>query len=79
MGLHHLDGLVARLLAAGRPGDEAVAVVCNAATPRQQVLETTLDDLTRAVAAAELKPPALLVVGPVVGLRSRLDWWHPPL
>ncbi len=77
MGLKHLDRLTARLMAAGRRADEAVAVVCNAATPRQTVLETNLAEAAGAVERAGLKPPALLVVGPVVELRHRLDWWAP--
>jgi uroporphyrin-III C-methyltransferase len=77
MGLKHLDGMTRRLLAAGRRADEPMAVVCDAATPRQTVLETTLGQVAGAVAAAGLKPPALLVLGPVVSLRDRLDWWKP--
>jgi uroporphyrin-III C-methyltransferase len=77
MGLKHLERMVARLLAAGRHPDEAVAVVCDAATPRQRVVETTLSGLAGAVAAAGLAPPALLVIGKVVELRAKLDWWRP--
>jgi uroporphyrin-III C-methyltransferase len=77
MGLKHLDRLTARLIAAGRRPDEPAALVCNAATPRQTVLETTLAEAATAVERAGLKPPALLVVGPVVDLRRRLDWWVP--
>ena len=77
MGLKHLDRLTASLMAAGRNPDEAAALVCNAATPRQTVLETTLAEAAMAVERAGLKPPALLVVGPVVDLRRQLDWWIP--
>ena len=77
MALRQLDEVVARLLAAGRRPDEAVAVVSNAATPRQTVLETTLGGVVADVALARPEPPALLVVGGVVGLRHRLDWWQP--
>lgn len=77
MGLKHVDRLTARLMAAGRKADEAVAVVCNAATPRQTVLETTLAEAAQAAERAGLKPPALLVVGPVIELRRQLDWWIP--
>lgn len=77
MGLKHLEALAARLTAAGRSPDEAAALVCDAATPRQKVLETTLGEAARAAAEAGLKPPALFVVGPTVELRRRLDWWRP--
>ncbi|MBI3446673.1 MAG: uroporphyrinogen-III C-methyltransferase [Magnetospirillum sp.] len=77
MGLKHLDRLTARLLAAGRDPDEGAALVCDAATPRQSVLESTLAEIAPAARAAGLEPPALLVVGPVVALRRQLAWWAP--
>lgn len=77
MGLKHLDRLTGRLMAAGRKADEAAALVCRAATPDQIVLETTLGEAAQAVEQAGLKPPALFVLGPVVELRRRLDWWRP--
>jgi uroporphyrin-III C-methyltransferase len=77
MALRHLDRVTGRLLAAGRKADEPAALVCNAATPQQTVLETTLARAAADAAAAGLQPPAILVVGGVVGLREHLDWWQP--
>ncbi|MDA8232987.1 MAG: uroporphyrinogen-III C-methyltransferase [Magnetospirillum sp.] len=77
MALRQLDEVVARLLAAGRHADEPVAVVSRAATEHQVVLESTLGRLVADVAAAHPEPPALLVVGGVVALRRRLNWWRP--
>lgn len=77
MALRQTDQVVARLLAAGRRPDEKVAVVSRAATPRQVVLESTLARLVEDLARNPVDPPALLVVGGVVGLRDRLDWWIP--
>ena len=77
MGLRKVDILVQRLLGAGRRPDELMAVVSKAATPEQRVLETTLGRLVDDLAATPLPAPALLVLGGVVGLRDRLDWWRP--
>ena len=74
MAMKHLDTIVAQLLLAGRRADEPVAVVCHASTARQRVLETTLAAAAEAVRAAELEPPAIVVVGEVVRLRGALDW-----
>lgn len=74
MGLKHLPRIASELIAAGRAPHEPVAIVAHATTPRQQVLETTL---ARAAADAEtsgIAPPALIVVGDAVRLRSGLDW-----
>ncbi|MEW5729862.1 MAG: uroporphyrinogen-III C-methyltransferase [Pseudomonadota bacterium] len=77
MALRQLDKVVERLLAAGRAEDEPVAVVSKAATPDQRVLETTIGRVVADLEATPLDPPALLVVGGVVALRDRLDWWTP--
>jgi uroporphyrin-III C-methyltransferase len=74
MAMKHIAQISANLIAAGRSPDEPVAFVCNAATPQQQVLETTLGEAQGAVAASGLEPPAIVVVGEVVRLRPSLDW-----
>ena len=74
MAMKHIAQISANLIAAGRSADEPVAFVCNAATPAQQVLETTLGRAEADVIASGLEPPAIVVVGDVVRLRSSLDW-----
>jgi uroporphyrin-III C-methyltransferase len=60
------------LLEAGRPPDEPVAIVANAARPDQQVIVTTLSGLT---AAAENAPAlAIIVIGDNVRLAKELSW-----
>jgi uroporphyrin-III C-methyltransferase len=71
MGVSHMAELAARLMAAGRPGDEPVAVVQSAATPNQAVLDTCLDRLAEAKVAA----PALIVVGRPADPALRVSWW----
>ncbi|MDE1992106.1 MAG: uroporphyrinogen-III C-methyltransferase [Rhizobiaceae bacterium] len=74
MAMKHIAQISASLIAAGRSADEPVAFVCNAATPAQQVLETTLGRAEADVVASGLEPPAIVVVGEVVRLRPSLDW-----
>lgn len=72
MALKHIDEIAIRLIAGGRAPGEPVALIAHATTERQQVVET---DLAHAGEAAQtIEPPALVVVGPVVRLRSGLDW-----
>lgn len=77
MALRQLDKVVARLLAAGRAPEENVAIISKASTPRQKVLESTLGAVIAELAAQPVEPPAMLVVGGVVGLRQQLSWWTP--
>ncbi len=74
MAMKHIGAIAANLIAGGRSPDEPVAFVCNAATPEQAVLETTLARAEADVEAAGLEPPAIVVVGEVVRLRAALDW-----
>ncbi|WP_337266681.1 uroporphyrinogen-III C-methyltransferase [Oryzifoliimicrobium ureilyticus] len=74
MVMKHLDHVSAELMKAGRRSDEPVAIAVSATTAKQQVLETTLGGVSAAARSAGLRPPAIVVVGEVVRLRSSLDW-----
>ena len=72
MALKHLGTIAERLIAGGRTANEPVAVVSKATTQAQRVLETTLGRAAADVAAAQIEPPAIVVIGEVVRLRPRL-------
>jgi uroporphyrin-III C-methyltransferase len=74
MGLRRLPEIVARLLAAGRPGDTPAAVVENGSLPEQRVVSATLDELPAAVARAGISPPAIIVIGDVVRLHGPAEF-----
>lgn len=74
MALRHLASIADALMAAGRAHSEPVAVVCEASTPRQRTLVSTLGRV--AAEAGDLEPPAVVVVGGVVGLREKLAWFE---
>ncbi len=74
MALKHLPQIRDRLIEGGRPADEPAAVVSHAATEKQRTLVTTLASLVEDTEAAEMEPPAVVVVGPAVTLASGLDW-----
>jgi uroporphyrin-III C-methyltransferase len=73
MALKHLDAITQRLMAAGRPADEPVAIVSKATLPTQRVLRTTLARAAADAAAAKIEPPAIVAVGPVVRFADRLN------
>ncbi|WP_422027738.1 uroporphyrinogen-III C-methyltransferase [Roseovarius sp.] len=74
MGMKHVEQITSALIEAGRPASEPCAVVCAATTGDQKVLETTLGDMARDIAASTLEPPAILCVGRSVLMRQVLDW-----
>jgi uroporphyrin-III C-methyltransferase len=73
MALKQLSKIARCLINAGRLGDEPVAIVSRASTPDQTVVESTLSNCSEAAHAVET--PAIIVVGPVVRLRSVLNWF----
>lgn len=77
MALAHMAEIAARLMEAGRSGDEPVAIISRATTPEQKVLVSTLAGCAAAAKEAGIEPPALVVVGEVVRLREALDWFTP--
>lgn len=74
MGLRHLGAIAARLIAAGRKPDEAVAIVSKATTPAQRVLVTSLTEAAVAATKAGIEGPTIIAIGEVVRLRAALDW-----
>ncbi len=74
MALKHMATIAERLIDGGRAPGEPVAIVSQATTAGQRVLETTLAAAATDAAAHGIAPPAIVVVGEVVGLRAGLDW-----
>lgn len=77
MGLTHLKDITGRLVEAGLAADTPAAAVQNGTTPRQRRVIGTLGSLPELVATAGMKPPTLVIVGKVVSLANRLDWYGP--
>ena len=72
MGVGRLDGIARALIDGGRPPSTPAALVVEATTPRQSVVEAPLDGIAEAAREARVEPPALLVVGDVVAVRERI-------
>ena len=74
MGVENLGPITESLLRHGRPASQPAAAIRWATTSHQQIVAGTLGDIVERVRAADLRPPAVLIVGDVVGLRESLDW-----
>jgi len=69
MGLGRIEATCAALVAGGRAAETPAAVISRATLPEERVVVGTLADIAERVRSAGLEPPALLVVGEVVGRR----------
>ncbi len=76
MGIKNLPVITAKLIQHGRSPETPVAVVRWASTPQQVSVEGTLATITEVVRQADIKPPALVIVGEVVRLREQIDWFE---
>ncbi|MBC7697124.1 MAG: uroporphyrinogen-III C-methyltransferase [Bacteroidia bacterium] len=76
MGLVGLAEICQQLIAHGVSPDMPAAVVQQGTTQRQRVVTATLKDLAEKVGSAEMKPPCLTIIGEVVQLREKLNWFN---
>jgi uroporphyrinogen III methyltransferase/synthase len=76
MGVERLRQIAERLVAHGASAATPVALVRWGTTARQESIEGTLGTIADRVEKAGFKPPAVIVVGGVVGLRAELNWFE---
>jgi uroporphyrin-III C-methyltransferase len=72
MGMGRLAEIAAALTTAGLSPDTPAAVVCEATTPRQRVLVTTLHRVAQEASAEGLGSPSIVAIGEMVKLRAAL-------
>jgi siroheme synthase len=64
------------LISNGRDADTPVAVIRWGTYGRQETVVSNLSEVAAAVKRRKLTAPALIVVGEVVRLRERLQWFE---
>jgi uroporphyrinogen III methyltransferase/synthase len=74
MGVRALPRIAERLVAAGRPADQPVAVIERGTLPGQRTVRATLADVAERAAAAGVRAPAITLVGDVAALGEQLAW-----
>ncbi|HYI38145.1 MAG TPA: uroporphyrinogen-III C-methyltransferase [Thermoleophilaceae bacterium] len=74
MGVKNLPLIAERLIAAGRPADQPVAVVRRGTLPDQRTATAPLEGIAAEVEARGIKAPAITVIGHSAGLRDTLAW-----
>jgi len=74
MGLHNLKKISSKLREIGKPKEYPCAVISRGTTKDQSVVVGTLEDIVQK--AKGVPTPALIIVGKVVQLREKLDWFN---
>ena len=76
MALRNLDDIASRLIDAGKPANTPAAVVSWGTQPWQRTVEGRLDSIAETARSAGLQSPTALIIGSVVELRERLNWFE---
>lgn len=76
MASHRLAENLQRLIAQGRAPSTPAAYVAAATTQEQRVITGTLADLASRIPSDSRSNPALVIVGDVVALRERIQWFE---
>jgi uroporphyrinogen III methyltransferase / synthase len=80
MGLTTFGDIAGQLIARGRPPETPAMAVRWGTRPDQETLTGTLHTLPALIEQQHLRPPATIIVGEVVRLREKLNWYeHLPL
>ena len=75
MGLTGLPVICSKLIEHGLSASTPIALVQEATRESQKVITGTLDTITAHPQLDEMKPPTLIIVGSVVTLHNKLDWF----
>jgi len=76
MGTDRIGAIARVLVENGMDPNTPVAMVRWGTTGRQHSIEGTLETIAQVAAAAGIKPPTVAVIGEVVKLRSKLNWYE---
>jgi uroporphyrinogen III methyltransferase/synthase len=76
MGISHAREIAGRMMACGRPADTPTLTARWATRSEQAIITAPLGELGDAIEAAEMKPPATIIIGEVVRLHDRLTWYE---
>ena len=68
MAVQNAGAIADALIAGGRSGEQPAAVITDGSLPSERVVRTTLAQLGAAITADRIEPPAIIVIGDVVGL-----------
>jgi len=76
MGIGAAADICRQMINHGLPSLTPAAVIRNGTLADQQTLLGTLGTLPHLIVESGIKPPALIVVGSVVGLHDKLNWFE---
>ncbi|MBT8125379.1 MAG: siroheme synthase CysG [Gammaproteobacteria bacterium] len=77
MGLHGLQIICDSLIKHGLNASTPAALIMQGTTANQRNIIGSLENLPKLVEKHDVKPPTLVIIGDVVKLHSKLNWFNP--
>ena len=77
MGLEQLNDITRKLIGAGLTRNSKIAVIENATSNKQKVVIGNLDNIEKKVKQEKVHSPAIIIVGKVVGIQNKINWFVP--
>jgi siroheme synthase len=57
--------------------DTKIAVIENATSNRQRVIMGNLSNIEKKVKQKKVQSPSIIIIGEVVGIQSKIEWFPP--
>lgn len=76
MGIGNLNKICQALIENGRSPETPVAVIRRGTHPEQKTIQGNLNNIYEIAQKEKIKPPGIIIVGEVVGLRQELNWFE---
>lgn len=77
MGIGQIGQISADLVRSGMKKSTKVAIVESGTTDKQRVVTGTLGTISAVAKKAQVRPPAIIVIGSVAALAGKLGWFKP--
>ncbi|MDP2912000.1 MAG: uroporphyrinogen-III C-methyltransferase [Candidatus Omnitrophota bacterium] len=74
MAVENMKAIVDKLLKSGKHENTPVAIAQDASMLTQKVLTGTLKDITGKAKREKIRPPAIIIIGEVVGFEKQFNW-----
>jgi len=76
MGVKNLDLIAGDLIKYGKSPKTPVAIIEKGSTTKQRIVEGKLEEIVEIARKEKVVPPAIIIIGEVVNLRSEFNWFE---
>lgn len=77
MGLEQLKDISRKLIGGGLTRNSKIAVIENATLHKQRVIVGNLGNIDKKVKNKKIQSPAIIIVGNIVGIQDKINWFVP--